>query len=276
MARPLTFASFLAPSVRPVYEFITRTVGNRLGCHSSLISGSSFLQFEKGQIDIAFLCSPPYLRLASRGLVEAIAAPVLLGGRYGGRPVYFSDVVVRNDNPARNFKDLRGSRWSFNDVDSYSGYTAPLLHLARLGETAAFFGRWIDSGSHEASIRLILSGEVDASAIDSQVLAIEARRPEVAAGLRTICVLGPAPVQPIVIASRLPENRKERVREIILGLGSDPAGRKALETGLVERFVPVSRATYEPVRVALAGLDSGQQPCTSGTSVSLPFQSIGL
>jgi phosphonate transport system substrate-binding protein len=254
MTRPLTFASFLAPNVRPVYEFIARTVGARLGCESRLITGSSFGQFQAGEIDVAFLCSPPYLRLASLGVVEALAAPVLQGARYGGRPVYFSDVVVRRASTARSFKDLRGCRWSFNDLDSYSGYIAPLVHLAQLDETPDFFNRWIEAGSHEASIRLILSGEVDASAIDSQVLAIEARRSEVAAGLRTVAVLGPAPIQPVVVACRLPETVKQGIRETILGLDSDPAARGPLAAGLVERFVPVNAATYDSVRTTLAGL----------------------
>jgi len=276
MIRALTFASFLAPNVRPVYEFISRSVSARLGCETRLITGPSYRQFAKGEIDVAFLCSPPYLRLASRGLVEAIAAPVLLGSRYGGRPIYFSDVVVRKDSPARGFKDLRGCRWSFNDLDSYSGYVAPLLHLAELDETPAFFGRWIEAGCHEASIRLILSGEVDASAIDSQVLAIEARRPEVAAGLRTIAVLGPAPIQPVVIAPGLPETLKEAVREILLGLDTDPTAREALAGGLVERFVSVDEATYESVRAGLARLEPRTAACVTGTSVRPPFQSIGL
>jgi hypothetical protein len=81
MRRPLTFASFLAPNVWPVYEFIARTVGQRLGRETRLFTGTSFDQFAAGEIDVAFICSPPYLRLASRGLVEAMVAPVLQGPR---------------------------------------------------------------------------------------------------------------------------------------------------------------------------------------------------
>lgn len=254
MTRELTFASFLAPNVRPVYDFVARTVGDGLGCQTRLITGTSFDQFRAGEIDVAFLCSPPYLRLAAHRIVEAIAAPVLRGARYGGKPIYFSDVVVRKDSPVRSFQDLRGCRFAFNDPDSYSGYVAPLVHLAQLNETPAFFGRWFEAGSHEDSIRLILSGQVDASAIDSQVLAIEARRPEIADALRTVAVLGPAPIQPVVISSRLPEVLKERVRGIVLGLGSNQAERNALAAGLVERFVAVTEATYDLVRASLAML----------------------
>jgi phosphonate transport system substrate-binding protein len=275
MGRPLTFASFLAPNVWPVYEFVAATVGRHLGSETRLIRGSSIGQFEAGDIDVAFLCSPPYLRLAALGLVQAIAAPVLQGSRYEGKPVYFSDVVVRASSPFQSFEDLRGSRWSFNDVDSYSGYFAPLVHLAQLGETPAFFSEWIDAGSHEASIRLILSGEVDASAIDSQVLGIEARRSEIAAGLRTITILGPAPIQPVVIASRLPPSLQDAVRESLLRLHSDASARQALAGGFVERFVPVDEASYEPVSARLVSLARGNS-CVGGTSARSSFQSIGL
>jgi hypothetical protein len=87
MRRPLTVASFLAPNVWPVYEFIAQTIGGRLGRETRLITGTSLDQFAAGEIDLAFICSPPYLRLASQGLVETIAAPVLQGWRYGGEPV---------------------------------------------------------------------------------------------------------------------------------------------------------------------------------------------
>jgi len=268
MRRSLTFASFLAPNVWPVYEFIARTAGAWLGRETRLITGTSIDQFAAGEIDVAFICSPPYLRLASRGLVEAIAAPVLQGARYRGEPVYFSDVIVRADSPVQRFDDLRGCRWSYNDVDSYSGYIAPLHHLAELCEGPRFFGQWVDAGSHEASIRLILAGEVAASAIDSQVLAIEMRKPEIAAAVRTIAVLGPAPIQPVVVASWLPGSLKAELRQILLNLESAPGATDGLAAGRVERFVPISERSYEPIRAHVAD-------CVDHTSIHPPFHSNG-
>lgn len=276
MARPLTFASFLAPNGWPAYEFIAREVGARHGREGRLIVGSSFDQFDSGEVDAAFICSPPFLRLAARGLVEAIAAPVPLGTRYGGRPIYFSDVVVRTDSHVRDFEDLAGCRFSFNDVDSYSGYIAPLFHLNQLGKDPGFFGSWLESGSHQESIRMILAGEADAAAIDSLVLAIESRRAGVATGLRTIAVLGPAPIQPVVIASRLPASSRQRIRALLLDLHSNPVAREALAAGMIERFVTVNRATYAPVRARLDALAPRTETCVVGTSPARPFQSIGL
>src|SRR5262249_55323044 len=91
LRRPLRFATYLAPNVRPVYEFIARYVGDRLGCTTELIVGDSYARV--AQADVAFLCGLPYVRLVDRPEppIELLAAPVLRGARYGGRPVYFSD-----------------------------------------------------------------------------------------------------------------------------------------------------------------------------------------
>jgi phosphonate transport system substrate-binding protein len=51
-----------------------------------------------------------YVQLARRNRppIELPGAPVLQGERYGGRPIYFSDVLVHRDSPFCSFADLRG------------------------------------------------------------------------------------------------------------------------------------------------------------------------
>jgi phosphonate transport system substrate-binding protein len=36
------------------------------------------------------------------------AAPVPAGDRYAGRPIYYSDVIVRHDSPISCLEELRG------------------------------------------------------------------------------------------------------------------------------------------------------------------------
>ena len=198
---PLRFVTFLAPNMLSVYKFITRFVSDRLGLPAELQIGLSYTQLYD-EVDVGFVCGLPYIQLTQRGElpVEPLAAPVLGGERYGGQPVYFSDVVVRRDSPFRSFAELRGRTWCYNETQSQSGYGITRYHLVQLGETAGFFGEVIETGWHERSLRLVCSGEVDASAIDSQVLAIALRdQPEVAAELRILDSLGPSTIQPIVV-----------------------------------------------------------------------------
>src|SRR5205823_4143270 len=140
----------------------------------------------------------------------------------GGRPVYYSDVIVRRDSPHHRFADLRGRSWSYNEPYSHSGYGITLYRLLQLGETRGFFGRVVEAGWHERSIRLVASGAVDASAIDCQVLAVTCREyPELAAQLRVIDSFGPSTIQPLVVARRLPCRVKEEILAAVLEMHED-------------------------------------------------------
>jgi ABC-type phosphate/phosphonate transport system substrate-binding protein len=79
---------------------------------------------------------------------------------------------VRRDSSATCFADLRGASWAFNEPDSQSGYGITRATLASMGETRGFFGRVVETGFHQRSIRSVASGDADASAVDSHVLEI--------------------------------------------------------------------------------------------------------
>jgi len=257
--RPIRFATFLAPNMQPVYEFIARYIGEKLNQPTRLIVGSSFDQFAAGEVDVGFICGLPYIRLRDQPepSVDLLAAPVLSGERYSGKPIYFSDVIVRHDSPIQTFADLRGRSWCYNDPDSQSGYNVVRYWLAQHGETFAYFGRVYEAGFHQRSIRLVCAGEIDASAIDSQVLAIELRdNPERASQLRVIDSIGPSPIQPVVAARHVPDPLKAAIRAILLEMGHDPAARVQLMWGFVEGFASVVDADYDPIRAMLAVVES--------------------
>jgi phosphonate transport system substrate-binding protein len=268
MGRPaLRFFTFLAPKLFPVYEFITHSVGKRLGLPTELVVGSRYRQLLT-EADISFVCGLAYVRLRHlRGpVVEPLAVPVLQGPRYGGRPVYFSDIIVHRHSPFRSFADLRGGTWAYNEPHSHSGCGVVRYHLARLGEVNGYFGKVIRAGWHERSIRLVCSGKVDGAAIDSHVLDVVQRdQPELAARWRVIEVLGPSTIQPVVAARRLPKALKEELRAILLELGHDPRARAYLHRGFVERFVSSSDGSYEDIRQMLAVAEGNSCPlCFAG------------
>ena len=254
----MRFASFLAPNMFGVYRFVADYVAEKLGRQAELTVGHSFDQFAEGEADIGFLCGLPYVELTRqpRPPVELLAAPLLRGARYGGRPIYFSDVIVRADSPFRSFSDLRGRSWAYNDPDSHSGYNVTRHRLVSMGETHGFFGRVVEAGSHQRSIRMVCSGEVDAAAIDSLVLAVELRdHPTLRDQLKVIDTLGPGGIQPVVAASRLPDGLKAAARDALLAMGDDPAASAILAHSFVECFVAVTDEDYEDVQTMLAAAE---------------------
>jgi phosphonate transport system substrate-binding protein len=253
-SRALRFATFLAPSIYPVYQAVADYVARHLGVETELSVGTSFEQFAHGVADLGFICGLPYVQLMDQDPppIEVLAAPVLQDERYGGRPVYFSDVIVRRDSAFQSFADLRGRSWSFNDPDSHSGYGVTRYHLVRMGETKGYFGKVIEAGFHQESIRLVRAGEVDASAIDSQVLAVAMRDdPALHDELRVIDSLGPSTIQPLVAARHLPDGLKADLQAAVLTMHTDPQFREQLALGLVDRFAPVTDATYDDIRLML-------------------------
>ncbi len=247
----LRFGTFLAPNMLPVYQMIADEVGKGLGMTTELIVETDYENCQKDVNDICFVCSLPYVTFEREGISPAvpIAAPVLEGPRYQGKPIYFSDVIVHADSDLHSFEDLRGHSWSFNEPLSQSGYGIARYHLVELGETNGFFGEVIDAGFHETSIRMVMSGDVDASAIDSQVLGVELRdHPEFVDSLRVIDALGPSTIQPVGISKRFSPSFHDKVREILLSLHEDPETKKRLGHGMVEKFVAVGRESYDDIR----------------------------
>ena len=268
---PMRFVTFLAPNMLPVYRFLADRISDRLGRPVELAVGRSFDQFEQGEADLGVICGLPYVWLAARRPppVEPLAAPVLAGPRYGGRPIYYSDVIVGRDRPITRLEELRGCSWAYNEPASHSGHTVTLYSLVRLGARPGFLGPVVEAGFHQRAIRLVAGGTVDAAAIDSQVLAIELRdHPGLQTALRVVGCFGPSTIQPVVAASRLPEVVKDQVRELLVGLGDDPAARSVLDYGLIDRFAPVADAAYDDIRAMLAAIEAAGWTSLTQTAVN--------
>ena len=250
----LRFGTYLAPSLLPVYQAITDLVGRRLGIDTELVVETSYESCERDENEVCFVCSLPYVTFERRGLDLAVpvAAPVLEGARYGGLPIYFSDVIVRRDSPFRTFRDLRGRSWAYNEPLSHSGYGITRFHLVSIGETDGFFGSVLEAGFHHEAVDMVARGDVDGSAIDSQVLAIEVRdRPELADRLRVVEALGPSTIQPVAVSKRVPEDLREAIRGVLVTMAEDEGARDRLAAGLIDRFVPVGPAAYDDIRMML-------------------------
>ena len=252
----LRFGTYLASNeaAMSVFELVTEIVGRRLGVATELVVETSYESCEKDLNEVCFVCSLPYVTFERRGrdVAVPVAAPVLQGERYAGRPIYFSDVIVHRESPFRSFLDLRGRSWAYNEPLSHSGYGITRYHLVALGETEGFFGDVVEAGFHREAIRMVARGAVDGSAIDSQVLEVELRdHPELAGQVRVVESLGPSTIQPVAVSRRVPDELREAIREVLITMADDSPVRERLARGLVERFVPVDAAAYDDIRTML-------------------------
>lgn len=251
----LRLSSCQAPNADFLGHDLAGYIQQRLGIPTQFIADIAWQEREQrldaAAIDICWICGLPYVRKADRPepQIELLAAPVMAGTRYQNRPVYFSDVVVRRDSPFHTFSDLRGTAWAYNEPHSQSGHNITRYHLALLGETNGYFGRVVESGSHQTSLAMLLRGEIEASAIDSTVLETELMAaPELAGQIRIIDTLGPSPIPPWVVGKHVPAPLRQAVRELLVGMDEDGYGRTLLHRAHITRFTLVRDSDYDPIR----------------------------
>ena len=254
----LRIGSLLAPSMEPVHRTAAAAIAADLeiaGLGSAEFAGSvDYSDFCSGAVEVAFVCGLAYVALADfPAAPEPVAAPVLSGPRYMGRPIYFSDVVVKSGSSLGSFDELAGSRFAYNERLSQSGAGVVLGHLARTGRDLTFFSEVIRSGGHANSIALVLDGQADAAAIDSQLLEFAMREDRAqVAGLEVIDQLGPSTIQPVTVAAALPQTIRQSVVDSLLSLGRHPAASAAMVRCGVGHFTPITPADYNDIRTMAA------------------------
>jgi phosphonate transport system substrate-binding protein len=253
--KQLRLASCMAENTETLCREIAAYLADELGVGTEYVGGISWQErerlFDLGEIQILWLCGLPYVHKAdlAESTMELLAVPVPAGERYRDRPVYFSEIVVRRDHPARCFDDLRGAAWAFNEPRSHSGYNVVRAFLAERGEARGFFGPVTASGAHARSLELIRNGQVDGAAVDSTVLEWFARQDRsLMSALRVIDTIGPSPIPPWVISTQLPRALRESVRHALLRLDRDRAGRSLIERAGFVRFVLPDDRAYDPIR----------------------------
>ncbi len=267
--RELRLITYLSPGIPEeffelVCGVIARSTGLRVGLESETRASGPIAEggadpFLNGAADLAWMCAPAYLTLRDRGKpkVELIrAAPVFQDPRNNGRPLYFSEVVVRKDATAAEFADLRGARWVYNDRSSMSGYFNLLKKLSALGEGPDFFHSLRCSGSHGDSLCSVAVGRADAAALDSNVLRLAmATRDSPAHRLRVIETWGPYPVQPLVVRSELDPDVKERIAAALTEAHQDSSQARKFARYGARRFVSVGEEDYREERESLRTCD---------------------
>ena len=251
----LTITSCLAANTHAGGRAVAGYISQQLGIDAEFAVDIPWQERERllanGQIQLGWICGLLYVGKANQPdpQLELLAAPVLPDPRYQGQPVYYSDIVVRQDSPYRSFTDLRETRWVYNEPGSYSGYYTMCHHLVQQEESLNFFEEVLESGAHVNSLQMVVDGAADVTAIDSTLLDYEfVRQPALAQQLRVIESLGPSPIPPWVISRQLPRDLRRVLRQLLLDIHLDSRGKTALASGQLSRFVAAADADYQMIR----------------------------
>lgn len=200
---------------------------------------------KKGKVDIAFVCSPPYIQARRNFEVELLVVPV-----FQGEPVYHSYIVVRKDSGITNFADLKGKTFGFSDPLSNSGKLYPTYLLATQGTTPeAYFSQYIFTYNHEKSVDAVIDRVVDGAAVSGLVVDyLLLSYPERMKNLKIILKSPPFPIPPIVVRKDLDPTLKVQLKKIFLNMHKDKKGEKILKSIMFDRFIEADDQMYDPIR----------------------------
>jgi ABC-type phosphate/phosphonate transport system substrate-binding protein len=193
-----------------------------------------------------FMCGYPYALAAPKPAL--LAAPVPSPGAYGGKPVYWSDLVVRVDAPFVELNDVFGQRLAYTIEDSQSGYQAArelLASYARKRGGRLFTATVGPLITPRRVAEAVIAGEADVGPLDSYAHdLIRAHEPELAARLRTIATTPPTPIPPLVAAPGIATADIEHLRAALLDIAGAGELRSIRSALLLDRFVEVRPEDY--------------------------------
>jgi ABC-type phosphate/phosphonate transport system substrate-binding protein len=193
-----------------------------------------------------FMCGYPYALRAERPAL--LAAPVPAAPRFGDRPVYVSDFVVRAEAPYTRLPDTFGGRIAYSTEHSQSGYNSARHHLlahrspGRPSLFAEVKGPYV---RQRAVIQAVLEGEADVAAIDGYAHDLLRRHdPALAARLRVVATTAPVPSPPLVASRAMSAEERDRLSRALLDAHRTPSLAPVLEDLLLRRFERVRDEDY--------------------------------
>jgi phosphonate transport system substrate-binding protein len=199
----------------------------------------------KGQIDLAFICSGPYVVGKEKYGFQLVATPEVQNSHF-----YHSYLIVNKTSAFRTLEDLRGRVFAFTDPDSNTGKLVPTYWLWQMGEKAeTFFEKTIFTYSHDNSILAVAKALVDGAAIDGLIWEYYHRKnPIFTSKTRIIRKSEPYGIPPIVASRFLAPELKDRIRQVLFSMHRDPGGQKILNELMIDRFTPPRDEWYDSIR----------------------------
>ncbi|VTU15548.1 phosphonate ABC transporter, periplasmic phosphonate binding protein [Variovorax sp. PBL-H6] len=208
-------------------------------------------------LGLAMMCGLPFSERTPQPTL--VAAPVPSPARYAGRPVYFTDIVVRADAPYQRLEDTFGGVVGYTLADSMSGGVALAHHLAphREAHGKRLFRKSVGSLIHARGvIDALAAGAIDVGPLDSYYHdLLRQGEPAFAQQVRTLASTEARPIPPLVATAALTPDELARLRRALQASTKAPELLAVTERLLLAGFAMPDPADYDVLaRIAQSNL----------------------
>lgn len=246
-------AAMISPKETAIYyqELIDYLAG-KIGHEAELIQRKTYKEVNallaKRLIDLAFICTGPFVTGADRYGIEAIATPIVRG-----QPFYHSYLIVNKDSELQSLADLKGRDFAFTDPESNSGALVPRYWLRQIGATPeTFFHSFTYTYSHDNSIMAVAKDLVHGAAVDGHMWEYyQQRNPFYSSKTRVIKKSEPFGSPPLVVPKSLDPKMKMALKKMSLSMHEDPEGKRILDELMIDYFTAPESEWYTPVKAML-------------------------
>jgi ABC-type phosphate/phosphonate transport system substrate-binding protein len=241
----------VTPAVRDAWQALFAWVGQRAGVSLTYLEHAAPAPLEdlwtRDDLALAFVCGYPFARRTFK--LVPVAVPIPSPPRYGGRPVYCTDFVVRADSPIRTLPDAFGGRIGWTVEHSQSGFNAVRHHLLgyRRERPGALFRESMGPlVTPRRVIEALKSGAIDVGPLDSYVHdLLKQHEPATTAMLRTVESTMMTPMPLLVASTAASPETIGRLRDVLLQAGADADATELLRPLLLTGFAAVDKRAYD-------------------------------
>jgi ABC-type phosphate/phosphonate transport system substrate-binding protein len=203
----------------------------------------------RADLGAVLMCGYPIaLKLAP---VIPLAAPIPRAAWAGGRALYRSDLIVRDDTPYRTLQDTFGGRAGWTVEHSHSGFNAWRHHLLAFRSAARpalyreMVGNLVTARNVLDSVR---DGRIDVGPLDAYWHLLIARHaPQLTAGVRVLATTATAPMPAFVAAQGTPPEVVAQLRAAFATASSRSWFGALAEPLLLQGFAEVSEKSFAPL-----------------------------
>jgi ABC-type phosphate/phosphonate transport system substrate-binding protein len=202
--------------------------------------------WSRPDLGAVFMCGYPIAQKLAP--VIPLAAPIPDADWSGGRAVYRTDLIVRQEAPYRRLEDTFGGRAGWTVAHSQSGFNAFRHHLlayrsaARPALYAEMVGNLVTARNVLDGVR---EGHIDVGPLDAYWHMLIARHaPQLTAGIRVLASTEPTPMPAFVAAAAAPPELVKSLQRAFAAAARRPWFAPLGEQLLLRGFAPVNEADY--------------------------------
>ncbi|MDZ7651718.1 MAG: putative selenate ABC transporter substrate-binding protein [Burkholderiaceae bacterium] len=161
--------------------------------------------------------------------------------------------ITQTDSGIKQLSDLKGKQVSFGSQSSTSGHLMPRSFLLQAGiDPDKDFKRVAYSGAHDATIASVVSGRVDAAALDITVWRKFVDEKKVDTSKVNVFFTTPPYFNyNWSVHADMPAAQRERITKALLDLNmNNPEGKEILTLNRATKYIPTSAENYKGLETA--------------------------